>query len=695
MKIYTFDFFDTIFFRRDGQWHDFLLKLGAELIHNEIIETREPTEFLEKRLLLEKRATKYFREHGLTHAPTLGDIYRYDRTLIPLKVDRALDECEYSLEKKRGYVPGFMSEYLVDLKCQGHEVVIISNSYYSNDNIRDILHDCSNIDPEVIDSIHIFTSFSCKTNKQNNLFGVVKNIFADRYEQVRFIHTGDNHALDVAKPLEYEFESIHALTNIAQRNIDYLKSENLPCPNILSISSSRYVLRDVSMANKAKAEYMAGILAPAMYMFARFVEERRIPGSNLYFLEREGVILREYYCKFKKYAHGASVDSDLLPVSRYSLSPLVLLTNDEALIGKTISRIREKTGKDESCIQKELLARLESVLIFLSNNFQTGKNYTLVDFGYKGTITLLIRIGLSHLNISCRLRTLFVFNDKGGNYGNEDIHALFDQNILNSNIIKEAGGAVGLFEELLMPEFGSTLYYTPDGVVRENHFVQDIQKNERLELVRLGLKLVEELSMANIHVSADDIPSMNRLLLRLFTNINFLQLFAHWKHEVNMGSEKQIKLFPDLRDIHGLTVSESKIKQLKLPLHIIRHQLHQFLKFNFTATYEITLANGAKKHEKRSDMYYFANRKPVLAIQTPKDIFFNYLKVSYKVDFGLTEHCMEIYFETIDGGCHKKILRSRSGDLIRCFGMEMSFDNHKFSLSANTIELAAFECIIF
>lgn len=113
---------------------------------------------------------------------------------------------------------------------------------------------------------------------------------------------------------------------------------------------------------------------------------------------------------------------------------------------------------------------------FLSNNFQTGKNYTLVDFGYKGTITLLIRIGLSHLNISCRLRTLFVFNDKGGNYGNEDIHALFDQNILNSNIIKEAGGAVGLFEELLMPEFGSTLYYTPDGVVRENHFVQDIQK---------------------------------------------------------------------------------------------------------------------------------------------------------------------------------------------------------------------------
>lgn len=58
------------------------------------------------------------------------------------------------------------------------------------------------------------------------------------------------------------------------------------------------------------------------------------------------------------------MDSDLLPVSRYSLSPLVLLTNDEALIGKTISRIREKTGKDESCIQKELLARLESVLIF-------------------------------------------------------------------------------------------------------------------------------------------------------------------------------------------------------------------------------------------------------------------------------------------------------------------------------------------
>jgi hypothetical protein len=693
-----FDFFDTIFFRKQGDWKDFLLFLGRDLIENNTISIKTPGDFVQKRLAVELLAAKFYREKKITLSPTLKQIYSHgiDQFFSGGVEGQSFYEYEFLAEKKHGYVPSYICDYFHELIKNGKKIVIVSNTYYTALEIKDILYSCSGLSYSILEKIDVYTSADCRTNKQNNLFGVVKDSLFKLLGPVEIIHTGDNFELDVEKPRQFDIKTIHSLSKSALNVSERLKARSIRLPTQLRIAGSRYALRKVDSANYSKAEYIASVFAPSMYFFSKFIGNRKIIGSHLYFLEREGVSIRRFYCAHNGIDPAENADSELLSVSRFSLSPLVLLTNDNDTIRETCQRIASKSGKKDEAVLEALKISLNSVLDFVSSKFKKNQNYTLIDFGYKGTISKLLKYAIEHLGLNCTVRTIFVFNDSNTDYESIDVHTCFDQNHLKTNVLKSAKGAIGLFEELLMPNFGSVVAYSNNSVVREASSMPVSQIETREDLMQLTLSIVRELTLSCTDVTSVDVIALNEIMLESFSYNDIISEFSDWSHEINLGSNKKINIFPSIENITGLLCSEGKIKRLLSATHLIRSQLSDLISFNFSASYEMTMSTGDNVNYGLTDSYYFPGKKPIIVIDAINEVGFSILKVSYKPIKIDQEMYIEIYYVNSKNDSFKRTaMLNTCGKCLLVDNIEIYINRNIFVVKANSIYISNFECAIF
>lgn len=697
---FTFDFFDTIFFRKHGSFESFLYNFGAYLIENELIELSHPRQFVQKRLLIEKEASSYFRKADETLAPNLNQIYSFYFSEIGSnknKVDYAM--LEFIFEKKHGFIPFFIQNYIEDLLSDKQGLAIISNSYYSADQIIELLLQCSSLPKDLISKIDVFTSSDRKTNKQKKLFYLVKQDLTKKHGNVHLIHTGDNYELDVSQPQKHGFYSIHSIIPSLPKIEDTLRQKKLTTPEVTKLLSSRYLVREFPLYMHKKIEFASCVVVPAIYVFCDFILGNSIFNSKLFFLEREGVQLQKLYEEYCM-VNGNNILCESLPVSRYALSPVTILSNDKKLVEGAIKRIIEKTGSSYNEALSLFEEKVDSVLDFLDKKFEDGKNYTLVDFGYKGSISVLIEIALRHLKKKCIIRTLLVFNDPGVDCS-IDLRALFDQKILGTSVIGSAGGAIGLFEELFMPDFGSTIGYEGSKAIHDHYLISEQQKKEKSILINYMKKLIRMLALQKYQVQNNDLNSLNQIFLNTFSNIDFIHAFSDWSHEINMGSKSIIQLFPSIRELEGLLISEKKIREIPSPKHLIRSQLKDYKVYTYSGRFIFTV-DGQKYPLVIRDKYYFPNIKPIALIDLNFELYklnkVTELLLKCPVKFSGRINKIELFVKKISNGSraienYRCELKANNSIKYLDFSVNLGLDSISINLYSN--KFLILECVVF
>jgi predicted HAD superfamily hydrolase len=281
--MYSFDIFDTLITRRTAVPEGIFMLMQEKLQQQERYDSFLTTNFYELRKGAEKLAQHFADLYGKREI-TLDDIYRTlaMTACVSEKQEEELKALEIELECCNVLAIKRNIALLKKLKVQGEQVVLISDMYLNEANIRRML--CL-VDP-VFKNIPIYVSSDYgKTKGSGELFKVVK-----KKENVNFsdwTHYGDNEYADIKAARQL---GIHAVYLPCECLKEYERPEkDLYCQ--LSIGISRYI-RSQGQGNTV-GEVGSSLAGPILYPYVSWVLRESIKqGINrLYFVSRDGWIL--------------------------------------------------------------------------------------------------------------------------------------------------------------------------------------------------------------------------------------------------------------------------------------------------------------------------------------------------------------------------------------------------------------------
>lgn len=292
IKLISFDIFDTILLRTVAKPIDVYAIVWEKANENNLSKTDiAPEEFVKLRVEMEHRA----RNKCVNRECNLEDIYREFPNYITGDID-GLKTLEIECEKSCSYLNWDMYEFIKQVKSNDIRVVLTSDMYLNNTQMKDILESIG-FDIQLLDAIFISNEHYC--SKQNGeLFDVLLKHFPEvKAEEI--LHVGDNKNADYDQPIQKGLQAIHyrAIPDRLHSIYDYEKiRHNIPQKEILS-------LRKITVYNKDKEGYTevektayeigAGIFGPFMTAYISHVCDRleKLGISRIYPLMREGYIL--------------------------------------------------------------------------------------------------------------------------------------------------------------------------------------------------------------------------------------------------------------------------------------------------------------------------------------------------------------------------------------------------------------------
>lgn len=292
-QLYSFDIYDTLITRKTATPEGIFALMQEKLINSEEY-VDYPERLIHNFYLLRIQAEKVARNTyivGEIRDITLNQIYECIRLMWDLKIDQVekMMALEVTTEMENSLPILDNIEKLRMLKKKGERVVLISNMYLKEEDIRNIL---LQVDP-VFQGIKMYISGDLgKTKGTRTLYHYVRQ--QEKVEFADWHHYGDNRNLDVEIPLSMGIQAEHV------KPIDLLeweeellhgKESNPELQLLLGVSRGVSKGENTSFSYQVGAGYSAEILLP--YVLWVLQESLKKGIVKLFFVARDGYILKK------------------------------------------------------------------------------------------------------------------------------------------------------------------------------------------------------------------------------------------------------------------------------------------------------------------------------------------------------------------------------------------------------------------
>lgn len=292
-QLYSFDIYDTLITRKTATPEGIFALMQEKLINSEGYADY-PERLIYNFYLLRMQAEKVARNTyivGEIRDITLPQIYECIRLMWNLKIDQAekLMALEVATEMENSLPILDNIEKLRMLKKKGERVVLISNMYLREEDIRNILLQVDS----VFQDIKMYISGDLgKTKGTRTLYHYVRQ--QEKVEFADWHHYGDDWNLDVEIPLSMGIQAEHV------KPIDLLEWEeellhgkegNSELQLLLGVSRGVSKGENTSFPYQVGAGYSAEIILP--YVLWVLQESLKKGIVKLFFVARDGYILKK------------------------------------------------------------------------------------------------------------------------------------------------------------------------------------------------------------------------------------------------------------------------------------------------------------------------------------------------------------------------------------------------------------------
>lgn len=234
-----------------------------------------------------RQASEFWARRKLGRCVTIEQIYTEltKRTGIDNETAARIMTCELKIEKEWSYLNKKVVDEIVTHIKQNEKVVLISDMYWHENQIRDWLTGKN----DVFSLIPIYISCDCRVSKADGkLFNWVKEQEGVDFED--WTHTGDNKKSDGIIPRSLGINSVVVL---GARRYDF--ESRIDSRNLNMLYTYRMITTARRSSNGDAFDMGASIAGPLVYQYVDWVITQAMEKhfSKLYFVLRDGYILKK------------------------------------------------------------------------------------------------------------------------------------------------------------------------------------------------------------------------------------------------------------------------------------------------------------------------------------------------------------------------------------------------------------------
>ena len=312
--IVSFDIFDTLIFRNISRPTDVF-----KTMNKDIEEKFNLKDFFDKRVECEMRA----RQKSATLEVTLDDIYReFSRYKLTKDKIEKIKKMEYQRELEFITVNPVMKKVFDTCIRKNKKVYLISDMYLDSGFIKKLL---TKAGYDI--KCPVYVSCECGVYKGNG--GIFKYVCEkENLSYDKWLHIGDNVGSDVEAPRKLGMHSYHYRNvNSYEQNTSTTVFESI----VLGMRNIRlYAEGDTYKDKDYFKRFGVKYLAPLYLGFTNFVYQLSKDCDNLFFLARDGYIIKKIYDLFPNHNNKYI---DYLYVSRNSIQlPVVYSESKQRLM---------------------------------------------------------------------------------------------------------------------------------------------------------------------------------------------------------------------------------------------------------------------------------------------------------------------------------------------------------------------------
>lgn len=299
--VVSFDLFDTLIMRQTLSASDVLEHVNCRLQEQEI----SISDFGKKRLESEKRLSQH-------KAPNLIEIYsdllkktEYADEIGNIKAEN-LAELEYATDLELLVPRREVCNILKNAVASGKRVYVVSDTYYSKEQLRIILEKCG-----ITSYTDIFASSDYGTGKTQQLFGILKG----NEKEKKYLHIGDDIVADVEHAAKWGVEACQiysgselldmvgglGLTEYANTLSERLKIGIFISKIFNSPFQFEAMDKSIRITDAFDIGYLlcAPMISDFVLWFQRMVKELNL--SNIWLSARDGYFIKKMYAYLLDY----------------------------------------------------------------------------------------------------------------------------------------------------------------------------------------------------------------------------------------------------------------------------------------------------------------------------------------------------------------------------------------------------------
>lgn len=293
--VISFDLFDTLVMRQTLLPDDVIKYIDCKLQNQGIFIE----DFYRKRLASEKELSRYT-------APTLTEIYHYMFETFDDCGQRwnvtaeQLADLEWNMDLELIVPREEVCDILKETVANGKRAYIVSDTYYSRQQLAEILKQCG-----IVECTDILASSDYRTGKTQNLFSILK----ERENGKKILHIGDDIVADIECAHKFEIETCRLFSGFSLLELmgnlgfaDYMDtlSEHLKIGMFVAkIFNSPFQFETENKRITISDIYDVGYLlcAPMISDFVLWfysqVKQQKL--KNIWFCARDGYLIKKMY----------------------------------------------------------------------------------------------------------------------------------------------------------------------------------------------------------------------------------------------------------------------------------------------------------------------------------------------------------------------------------------------------------------
>lgn len=498
----------------------------------------------------------------------------------------AMVACELEAEARHCFAFAPVVELIRAAKAKGLKVVIVSDTYLSNVQLRTLIARAAGDDvAAMID--RIFCSCEVGCSKTAGMFGPVLEQLGLAGRSI--VHLGDNYSADAHAPRQLgvngvHFEQFEAVTE--QRLRLEGAAATMIHPQVRISRPARQPHRpQLSLRPQTDAADRLGhdVLGPVMHGFARWIRDeaealaaaKGRPVKTL-FLMRDGFLPLEAY-KAAGFEGGTAVEISRFTALAASFTDVEAIrsflvtetTKETEILGRQLLLNPSETrqvGRNSREFRKNVLepnwvrriaARSEAFAQRLAAHVrneakvEAGDVLMLVDLGYNGSVQNHAEAALAaQLDVEVVGRYLLLRERWPSGL---DKKGMIDARNYETRLVDALCGPVAVLEQLSTVAQGSVVDYRPNGnPVRKAAGVKGAQSQTRDVVQAACMDYVRTVG-AGMHRApvSDDADGRIQLAAATLARLLYLplheeiELLEQFDHDVNLGTQETIKLIND------------------------------------------------------------------------------------------------------------------------------------------------------